>query len=1255
MLFSTRRVASDRSELSSRIRKPPKWVAHALESRLMLAADAGVELADIATAPTDTGETVEHYRADHLSERIAHSPSITSVVFIDPGVEDTASLLTQTPPECEIVLLDARRSGLHQITEYLSTRRDIQSVHLMGHGRPGQIHLGSTTVDSVSLESNTHLIRQWSNALTSTADVLIYACHTGASAKGQHFVTRLSQLTGADVAASIDLTGASALGGDADLERVVGVIESTPLMDSRYRHTLAISIQAAGTTNQESFDLQINQQTVATFNNVGGDADAGVFETYTYDANGVDPNLIRIVFTNDVYEPDQGIDRNLRIDAISVDSLVLETESPTVYSTGTWLPEDGIVPGFRQSEYLHSNGYFQYSSPAPSGSTIVVTADGDDGRESFELQIDGNTVASFESVGTTPQAFSFTADSTVTPQQVRVVFTNDVYEPAQGIDYNLNVDKISIDGTDYQTESPDVFSTGTWKPADGIVPGFRESETLHSNGYFQYADDAPDPPAIRINAGGGDYTDVNGNLWQADAYFDGGQIFTTTADIFQTEDDALYQTERWNQNLSYDIPIDNGNYSVNLHFAEIYFDDFGQRIFDVTLEDSLVADDLDIYERARNAFFPGNNNALVINAQQVVVNDGVLDLDMSASINNAKLSAIEVIPNTGPGVLLQSSGGNTTVSENGPGDTYSLRLNTRPSDNVTVNLNADFSQIGLSTTSVTFSPDNWSTTQEVVVSAVNDSAAEGIQFFPISHSVSSGDPNYNNLPTNDLVVTVNDDDSVAIQFDQRTIASIQNPTTAAWGPDGRLYVGSTAGTITALTLNDNNDVIASESITTLAGLTNNNILGIGFNPFSTSSTPEIYVSHSQLFANGGSSFPETELSPYSGQVSVLSGAGFGLVDPLITGLPVSNHDHGVNGLAFDNAGDLYVAVGGNTNAGIINSALGGIPESPFSAAVLKADIRKADFNGQIEYDLIAGFEPPPGLGFDAADSQTWGDKVTVAAGVDVRVYSSGLRNPYDLVFTTDGLLYATDNGPNQGFGDVSTGPNTQQPVTGAPDELNLLSDGGYFGHPNRTRGVNNSIENFYFGPDQISTGQYTAPLTTLPSSTNGIDQYRSTTFGGQLYGQLITQHYNGQAIWIERSADGFSVIDTQSQSGIADGLDILTGVGGTLFGIDFAQDRVTVATPVDPSVTTATAYDISQWRALPGTEVVIGGVNFGDLANTSVSVGGTELQLVSVTSNRITAILPAFSNPLGELLDVVVTSNGSTSVLQDAFLPLAIV
>jgi len=62
--------------------------------------------------------------------------------------------------------------------------------------------------------------------LTDSGDILLYGCDVAQGEIGQAFIEQLAQLTGADVAASTDLTGAAALGGDWVLEAQAGVVEA---------------------------------------------------------------------------------------------------------------------------------------------------------------------------------------------------------------------------------------------------------------------------------------------------------------------------------------------------------------------------------------------------------------------------------------------------------------------------------------------------------------------------------------------------------------------------------------------------------------------------------------------------------------------------------------------------------------------------------------------------------------------------------------------------------------------------------------------------------------------------------------------------------------------------------------------------------------------------------------------------------------------------------------------------------------------
>ena len=95
-------------------------------------------------------------------------------------------------------------------------------------------------------------------------------------------------------------------------------------------------------------------------------------------------------------------------------------------------------------------------------------------------------VQTFNNISTQGQTLSFRASGNVSADQVRVAFTNDSF--GNGFDRNLTVDRIEIDGTTFQTESPLVFGDGVFANG-GITSGNFVTETLFANGFFQYNSD----------------------------------------------------------------------------------------------------------------------------------------------------------------------------------------------------------------------------------------------------------------------------------------------------------------------------------------------------------------------------------------------------------------------------------------------------------------------------------------------------------------------------------------------------------------------------------------------------------------------------------------------------------------------------------------------------------------------------------------------------------------------------------------------
>ncbi|MGH3805798.1 MAG: DUF4347 domain-containing protein, partial [Pseudonocardiaceae bacterium] len=181
-----------------------------------------------------------------LTDALALIPetSGSEVVFVDTTVENYAELLTGISPFAEVIILDSGRDGIQQISAALAGRENLQAVHILSHGTDGAVRLGNLWLQDSNLDQYADAIAGWATALSADADLLIYGCNLVSSEVGRSFVTALSGLTGADVAASENATGHASLGGDWDLEFKTGTIEAqiaiSDVEQNAWYHTLAV-------------------------------------------------------------------------------------------------------------------------------------------------------------------------------------------------------------------------------------------------------------------------------------------------------------------------------------------------------------------------------------------------------------------------------------------------------------------------------------------------------------------------------------------------------------------------------------------------------------------------------------------------------------------------------------------------------------------------------------------------------------------------------------------------------------------------------------------------------------------------------------------------------------------------------------------------------------------------------------------------------------------------------------------------------
>ena len=180
------------------------------------------------------------------------------------------------------------------------------------------------------------------------------------------------------------------------------------------------------------------------------------------------------------------------------------------------------------------------------------------------------------------------------------------------------------------------------KPVDGklyLTTGASNGNIPEAEGFRADADWGSLPQA-RYNVGGGDL--ALAQPWCSDGFFLGGETFVASGapPIAGTQDDELYWSERIGlasvpDTFSYVIPVDSGAYRVVLHFAEIFWTQPGQRVFDVFLEGERILDDYDIVASVG----PMAADVCVFDTP---VTDGKIDLVFRSSVDRPKLSGIEI-------------------------------------------------------------------------------------------------------------------------------------------------------------------------------------------------------------------------------------------------------------------------------------------------------------------------------------------------------------------------------------------------------------------------------------------------------------------------------------------------------------------------------------------------------------------------------------------------------------------------------------
>ncbi|MBT4874425.1 MAG: DUF4347 domain-containing protein, partial [Desulfobacula sp.] len=200
--------------------------------------------------------------------------ALSEIVFIDPSVPQAEMIVAQLPENAEVVRLSPGMEAIAQISARLAKKVNLSTIRIISHGNEGYFVLNGTRIDNDFLQEQGSRVAPWGRALAENGDILLYACNLAATNEGKAFVGKLSDLTGADIAASIDITGGEIFKGNWSLEYEIGQID-----------TIALTIEP-------DIDIKLREATWDGGGGSGGWTTATNWDTDTAPVDGVDSIII---------------------------------------------------------------------------------------------------------------------------------------------------------------------------------------------------------------------------------------------------------------------------------------------------------------------------------------------------------------------------------------------------------------------------------------------------------------------------------------------------------------------------------------------------------------------------------------------------------------------------------------------------------------------------------------------------------------------------------------------------------------------------------------------------------------------------------------------------------------------------------------------------------------------------------------------------------------------------------------------------
>ena len=381
-------------------------------------------------------------------------------------------------------------------------------------------------------------------------------------------------------------------------------------------------------------------------------------------------------------------------------------------------------------------------------------------------------------------------------------------------------------------------------------------------------------------------------------------------------------------------------------------------------------------------------------------------------------------------------------------------------------------------------------------------------------------------------------------------------TSVEFGPDGKLYIATITGEIHRWTVGSDGRLVAGSQETLSLDYLDEGaagrrgIIGMVFDPEDPNT---IWISDNAPIPRESKAFNTPEFSGRVSKITLGEGGAFDDVaaETFAYGFPRSGGDHVTNSLEFRRNPDfgaeggpeylLYLSQGSNSAGGAPDNAWGNRPERLFNAAILEIDVTKDAPEGGHDIrtepiDLTDNPETAFSEGEFNEDGTYPGMYNPFAEDAVVKIFATGVRNAYDLVWHSNGNLYVPTNGTASG---AKTPEDPTQPfdetISNSPKQYDYfftVDEGGYYGHPNVLRDeyiLNGGNPTSGADPHEVvggndgnsSTDGYPVGVEVDPNydydgvynlgynrSPNGATEYTGNAFGSNLKGAILFAQFS---------------------------------------------------------------------------------------------------------------------------------------------------